>query len=289
MQFKRRMHIIAYVKNDIYTIKSIADPTRLRIVRILFKTPSPLCVCELSDIIQKPQYETSRALSRLKSGEIVAEERRGKLRYYRLRRTELVKRLAECTAAVDYTAEEIKHDFDRLRWRLDIRRDGICRITYPRDRSPKHSYKETGMEDTRPRVLFICVHNTARSQIAEAYLKELAGDRFYADSAGLEPGELNPFVVKAMLEDGIDISGNQTTSVMDLYREGHTYSYVITVCSREAEEKCPIFPGPVNRIQWPFPDPSGFTGTDEEIMEKVREIRDAIKAKISTFIEHRRK
>jgi arsenate reductase len=92
-------------------------------------------------------------------------------------------------------------------------------------------------------------------------------------------------VVKAMREDGIDISGNGTTSVMDLYREGHTYSYVITVCSREAEEKCPIFPGPVNRIQWPFPDPSQFTGTEEEIMEKVREIRDAIKTKITEFIE----
>jgi arsenate reductase len=137
----------------------------------------------------------------------------------------------------------------------------------------------------KDRVLFICVHNTARSQIAEAYLNDLAGDRFEVESAGLEPGTLNPYVVKAMMDDGIDISGNKTTGVFDLYRQGKTYSYVITVCSREAEEKCPIFPGTVNRIRWPFPDPSQFKGSEDEILEKTKEIRDKIKEKIKEFIQ----
>ncbi len=139
------------------------------------------------------------------------------------------------------------------------------------------------MED-KTRVLFICVHNTARSQIAEAYLTYFAGDRFEVNSAGLEPGKLNPYVVEVMKEDGIDISGNKTKSVFDLYREGRIYSYVITVCSREAEDKCPIFPGPVNRVHWPFPDPSRFQGTEKEKLRQTREVRNAIKEKIKKFI-----
>jgi arsenate reductase len=114
------------------------------------------------------------------------------------------------------------------------------------------------------KVLFVCVHNSARSQIADAYLNKLAGDRFFAESAGLEPGVLNPLVVKAMQEIGLDISGKRTNSVFQFFKEGRNYDYVITVCDREAEEKCPIFPGKAKRINWSFPDPSAFTGSDDE-------------------------
>ena len=134
------------------------------------------------------------------------------------------------------------------------------------------------------RVLFLCVHNSARSQIAEAYLKKFGGDRYAAESAGLEPGKLNPFVVRALNEDGIDISGKTTHDVLSLYREGRTYDCVVTVCSKEAAERCPIFPGKVERQHWPFDDPSKFTGTEEEIMVKVREVRDAIREKVREFI-----
>jgi arsenate reductase (thioredoxin) len=134
------------------------------------------------------------------------------------------------------------------------------------------------------KVLFLCVHNSARSQMAEAWLKQLGGPEFEAESAGIEPGKLNPFVVRAMLEAGIDISEKRTQGVFELYKAGRRYRYVVTVCSREAAEKCPIFPGVTERLHWPFDDPSTFTGSDEEIMARVREVRDAIKASVVEFI-----
>ena len=134
------------------------------------------------------------------------------------------------------------------------------------------------------KVLFLCVHNSARSQMAEAFLKRLAGDRFMAESAGLEPGRLNPFVVRAMAEVGIDIFGNPTKSVFDLFKAGKVYQAVITVCSKEAAERCPVFPGLSERHHWPFADPSSFTGSDEEIMVQVRAVRDEIEAAVKAFI-----
>jgi len=134
------------------------------------------------------------------------------------------------------------------------------------------------------KVLFLCVHNSAHSQMAEAFFKKLAGDRFVAESAGLEPGRLNPFVVRAMAESGIDISGNPTKSVFDLFKAGKVYQAVITVCSKEAAERCPIFPGLSERHHWPFADPSTFTGSDEEIMVQVRAVRDEIEAAVKAFI-----
>ncbi|MFP4364535.1 MAG: arsenate reductase ArsC, partial [Spirochaetia bacterium] len=135
------------------------------------------------------------------------------------------------------------------------------------------------------RILFICVHNSARSQMAEEYTRKLAGDIFEAESAGLEPGELNPLVVQVLQEDGIDISGKKPQSVFELYSAGKTYSYVITVCSREAEEKCPIFPGAVNRLSWPFPDPTKLEGSPDEKLLKTREIRDVIKEEVRQFTQ----
>ncbi len=135
------------------------------------------------------------------------------------------------------------------------------------------------------KVLFLCVHNSARSQIAEAYLRELGGSAFEVESAGLEPGTLNPYVVRALQEDGIDISQKKTQSVFDLYKGGKTYQYVVTVCSKEAADRCPIFPGHVQRLHWPFPDPSTFTGSREAIMAKVRSLRDEMKEKVRAFVK----
>lgn len=133
------------------------------------------------------------------------------------------------------------------------------------------------------KVLFLCVHNSARSQMAEAYLRKVGGDAFQVESAGLEPGALNPYVVQALQEDGIDISGKATQDVFSLYREGRRYHYVVTVCSREAAERCPIFPGITTRLHWPFPDPAAFTGSEEQIMAQVRSLRDQIRDKVKDF------
>ena len=138
----------------------------------------------------------------------------------------------------------------------------------------------------KKRVLFVCVHNSARSQMAEAFLNTLAGDRFEAMSAGLEPGTLNPLVVDVMKEVGIDISRNQTKSAFDLFKKGELYSYVITVCDAASAEMCPLFPGLLTaQIHWSFADPSSFTGTHEEKLAQTRAVRDAIKAKIEEWLK----
>ena len=135
------------------------------------------------------------------------------------------------------------------------------------------------------KVLFLCVHNSARSQMAEAFLKKHGGGRFEVESAGLEPGKLNPYGVRAMAEVGIDIAGNPTKSVFDLFDAKKVFQVVVTVCSKEAAERCPIFPGLAERHHWPFDDPSSFKGTDEEIMARVRSVRDEIEDAVMTFIK----
>lgn len=136
--------------------------------------------------------------------------------------------------------------------------------------------------------LVICIHNSARSQMGAAYLRSLGGEQFEAESAGIEPGQLNPWVVRALAEDGIDISGIKPQGVFDLHKAGRTFDYIIAVCDKEAAERCPIFPGKGQRIHWPFPDPSALTKnpdlSDEAKMQGVREIRDLIKARIQEFI-----
>lgn len=135
------------------------------------------------------------------------------------------------------------------------------------------------------KVIFICVHNSARSQMAEAFLKKYGGDKFEVTSAGLEPGILNPVVVEVMKEIGIDISNNKTKSVFDFYKNGNFFSYVITVCDESQAERCPIFPGVVKQTHWGFTDPSSFDGTFEEKKEKTRKVRDEIEIKIKQWLK----
>jgi arsenate reductase len=132
----------------------------------------------------------------------------------------------------------------------------------------------------KPKVLFVCIHNSARSQMAEAWLNFLYGYRFEAKSAGLEPGDLNPLAVKAMKEVGIDISNNLTKSVFNLLNSRELFSWVITVCDESSSERCPVFPGFAKQLHWSFPDPSSLDGSSEEKMNAVRKIRDDIREAI---------
>jgi len=136
----------------------------------------------------------------------------------------------------------------------------------------------------KKRALFICVHNSARSQMAEAFLKKYGGGRFEVESAGLDPGMLNPVVVEVMKEVGIDISQNKTKSVFDFYKQGKEYDYVITVCDESQSGACPVFPGRGERIHWGFSDPSGFTGSHEKKLEKTRKVRDEIESRIKDWL-----
>ena len=132
-------------------------------------------------------------------------------------------------------------------------------------------------------VLFVCVRNSARSQMAEAFLNDRCPDDFVAESAGLEPGTLNPLVVDAMREVGFDISRNRTKSAFDLFKAGRRYSYVITLCDETNAQRCPVFPGGARRLHWSFADPAAAQGSAEERMAQTRLIRDRIRTRIDVW------
>jgi len=134
---------------------------------------------------------------------------------------------------------------------------------------------------TRRRVLFLCTHNSARSQMAEGWLRALAGERFEAASAGTEATRVHPLAIRAMDEVGIDLTGHTSKTVDAL--SGERWDYVITVCD-SANERCPIFPGGATRIHWSFDDPSQATGTDEEKLKEFRRVRDEISARIRAWL-----
>ena len=119
--------------------------------------------------------------------------------------------------------------------------------------------------------------------MAEAWLNHICGDYFSADSAGLEPGTLNPLVVDAMAEVGIDISKKKTQAAFDVFKSGKLFAYVVTVCDETNAEKCPIFPGVTKRLHWSFPDPSTLVGLREQKLVEVRKIRDEIRARIESW------
>lgn len=135
------------------------------------------------------------------------------------------------------------------------------------------------------KVLFVCIHNSARSQMAEAFFNLIASGKAVAESAGIEPGKLNPIVVDAMRETGIDISGNKTKSVFDFLKSEKKFDFVITVCDETSGERCPFFPGKVTRLHWNFDDPSSFAGSYEEKLRKTAMVRDRIRDKVTEFIK----
>lgn len=135
----------------------------------------------------------------------------------------------------------------------------------------------------KQRVLFLCTGNSARSQIAEAFLRKYGSDRFEAHSAGLEPKGLNPFTVKVMQEIGIDVSW-QTSKGVDTYLGKTLFQYLVTVCD-DADKNCPtVWPGVSNRMHWSFQDPAAAEGTEEEKLAKFREVRDLIEVKIKEWL-----
>jgi arsenate reductase len=129
----------------------------------------------------------------------------------------------------------------------------------------------------RKRILFLCTHNSARSQMAEGLLRRLGGDRFEAYSAGTEATLVRPLAIRAMAEIGIDITG-QESKTLDRYL-GEPFDAVISVCD-QANQACPVFPAAAQRLHWSFPDPSQATGTEEEQLAAYRAVRDAIRSRI---------
>jgi arsenate reductase (thioredoxin) len=134
----------------------------------------------------------------------------------------------------------------------------------------------------KSKVLFLCVGNSARSQMAEAMLRHLAGDRFEAYSAGSEPKEINPLTRQVMQEIGITMEGQYSKSMTE-YIGKVNFDWIINVCN-DAERACPFFPGKGSRLQWGFDDPAAVTGSEEIKIAKFREVRDAIEVKIKSWL-----
>lgn len=134
---------------------------------------------------------------------------------------------------------------------------------------------ETG--DGREKVLFLCTHNSARSQMAEGLLRELAGDRFEAHSAGTEATSVRAEAVAVMAEIGVDLSGAESKTLARYLEE--EFEYLVTVCD-DANESCPVFPGAMNRLHWSFPDPSKASGGPEERLQVYRRVRNEIRARL---------
>lgn len=137
------------------------------------------------------------------------------------------------------------------------------------------------MTDPKFRVLFLCTHNSARSQMAEALLRHVGGDHFEVHSAGTEPSRVHPLAIRAMGEIGLDITNNESKS-LDQYL-GDDFDYVITVCD-QANESCPVFPGDPKRIHWSFPDPSAVEGTEEERLKAFASIRDQLRMRLRNWV-----
>jgi arsenate reductase len=132
------------------------------------------------------------------------------------------------------------------------------------------------------KVLFLCTGNSARSQMAEVFLRKYAGDRFEVYSAGLVPKAIHPFTIRVMEEVGVDMSGHYSKGLNQFMGKVH-FGYLITVCSK-AEEKCPIFPGMGIRLHWPIEDPAAFEGSEEEMLAKFRQVRDEIGARVKSWL-----
>lgn len=137
------------------------------------------------------------------------------------------------------------------------------------------------MSDGVVRVLFLCVHNSARSQMAEGMLREWGGDRFEANSAGNEVAVVRPLAIEAMDEIDIDISGQRSKAVSEF--GGQRFDYAVTVCD-EATEACPFFPGAMAQLHWRFDDPSAAIGADDERIAVFRRVRDEIAEQVRVFI-----
>lgn len=261
--------------------KGLADPTRLRIMHLL--VDGECCVCDLMEGLDLPQSTVSRHLATLKGAGWVTGRRAGVWTYYTVAddRAQSMALLLRLWPGVPELAE----DLARMRRFMQQKPPQKCNEEGAIE-SQDTKQGEAAMSTLgKKTALFICVHNSARSQMAEEYLKKFGGDDWHVESAGFEPGEINPLVIEAMKEEDIFLEGKGTQSVFELFKKGKTFSYVVTVCEESEGGECPIFPGMTHRMHLPFPDPSKLEGGHDEKLAKVREIRDHIKDMIKGFLE----
>ncbi|HUF37510.1 MAG TPA: ArsR family transcriptional regulator [Anaerolineales bacterium] len=223
------------------------------------------------------QLVTALSRSDLRVRELVEQVRRPQnLVSYHLNRLRLAGLIRETRSIADGRETYYSLDLDRMKALLNETGSAI----HPGlDPAPVDA---SGRAGSRPvRILFLCTHNSARSQMAEGLLRSLDGSGVLAFSAGTEPATVHPLAVRAMDDLGIDITG-QHAKTLDLYRD-EPFDYVITVCDR-ARENCPIFPGHPEQIHWSFPDPAAAEGPEETRFQAFRETALQLKTRIVYFL-----
>ena len=209
-----------------------------------------ICVCEFEEVFSMGQSKVSYHMKKLKDAGLVHEEDAGS---------------GSSTPSTGRPPE------------ICSARQPIGCSPDPRSGSWPVAAADTAGVAQRSRVLFLCTHNSARSQMAEGLLRCMAGDRFEAMSAGTEATRVRPLAIRAMGEIGIDISSQESKTLDRYLRE--PFDYVITVCD-DANEACPFFPGATNRLHWSFEDPSRAEGSEEERLAVFRKVRDTLRGRI---------
>lgn len=253
------------MKKEAQIFKALSEEVRLRIMLLL--THRELRVQDLVDITGLPQSTLSRHLAYLKKERLVVVRGEQAQSVYGVNRDNvpLTKSIMNCLENCFSENRIAKKDSVKLRAKF-----AVCSVN-----------NQTG---TETRVLFVCHHNSARSQMAEAYVKKFGGNDIIAESAGIAPGGINHLVAEALREDGVDITGCRSKNISDLITSGNNYEYVITVCAESEALSCPVVDDNIQRLHWEFTDPSLLTGTDSLQLDMIRKLRDQIKKQVENLI-----
>lgn len=258
-------------------LKLLAHPERLRILDILRREPE--CVCHLEMLLDKPQPYVSQQLRLLRKANMIIDERRGHNIYYQL----ADERIREWLEQILGPAKE-DPQLAVLKKTLPCECP-TCATNLQISFAPQ--YPPETVEINKAKLLFLCTGNSARSQMAEAFMREYAGDQFDVYSAGLEPRGIHPLTVRVMDEIGMDISQQQSTDLHE-YLGRVNFGYLITVCER-AEKNCPtaFLNSGGERMDWFFDDPAAIQGAEEARLAKFRTIRDQIDGRIKVWLTER--
>ena len=253
------------MKNFLKITKALSDDNRLRIIMAV--KGHPLCLCHFSDILKLAPSTISKHLHMLEEAGLLESRQEGRWRYYRWPEQDAAPGVRN---ALEWVRNALEKDprviEDTARRTVAL---NSCDAPCP------------GFH--KPRVLFLCTGNSCRSQMAEAFLRKYAGDRFEVFSAGLDTRPIHELTYKVMREAGLDITGQSSKSVIDFLGREH-FGYLITVCA-SAEAKCPIFPGASYRFHWPFDDPEEAGPDGGARIERFREVRDQIEVKILEWLK----
>lgn len=256
-------------------IKLLAHPERLRLLDVLRRQPE--CVCHLEALLGKPQPYVSQQLRVLREAGVISAERDGHNLYYQLCDAEIGRWL---NTILGHAVGE----HPDLRYHKQVVSCACPECATGMEISFHEQNITSEVIMAKQKLIFICTGNSARSQMAEAYLRHHAGDRFESYSAGLDPKGVNPYTARVMQEVGISVADHDSNSIRDYLGKVH-FGYVVTVCDH-AEKNCPrSWLAGSNHLHWGFEDPAEFVGSEEEKVAKFREVRDQIEQKIVSWLK----